>query len=134
MPFEMPWVRRWREGIESREGCANATRYARKTQLLIDEFQRMLGRVAKQGHFKQYDYSNMLGIMQEHAKREPPAAAADLHSAMTTLFEDTRDGIRRLDPTGYQSPEEVRELLDNAIRLYEPVGEASQQFKEVCLS
>lgn len=134
MPFEMPWVKRYREKIEARPGCMEAREYARKTKLLDGELQRICKRVAQQRAFKQYDYSNVLGVLQEHTKRTAPPAASVFHSNLTPLLEELRDRIRELDPTGYQSPTEVEQILRWTLDQYQAVMSHYERFVDVCFS
>ncbi len=132
MPFEMPWVRRYREKIESRPGCAGAREYARQTKLLGEELQRICERVARQRAFKQYDYSNVLGVLQEHTKRTTPPAASDLHVSLTFLLEELRESIKGLDPAGNHDPAEVERIIIRTLNQYEDVWKHSESFQEAC--
>lgn len=132
MPFEMPWVRRYRERIESRPGCDGAREYARKTKLLTEELQRICKRVAQQRAFEQYDYSNVLGVLQEHTKRTVPPAASGLHVTLTLLLEDLRDSIRGLSPTGNQDLAEVERIVIRTLDQYEEVAKHFDSFHEAC--
>lgn len=57
MPFEMPWVKRARQQIDSRQGCNGAREYSRKIKLILDEYQRIMQHVGKTGRFDQRRYS-----------------------------------------------------------------------------
>jgi hypothetical protein len=134
MPFKMPWVKRYEAEINAREGCDGAREYNRKTGLLLEEFGRILTRVQEQGVFKQKDYSNQLFVLQEHQRRSVPPAAEALHASLAGIFEHARDRIRELDPSGTQSPYEVREIMSELAQSMVSNQTLFEQFQESCFS
>ena len=133
MPFKAPCVKRQHERIESREGCRGAPEYARKIKLHLDEQIRIAQNVGKQGRYTQREYSYILGLLEKQREMVPPPAAEGLHAGMIDLLEKTRDDIRGLDPAGYQDPEDVRRVLENAAQRYEVSVEGPlQRFYQTC--
>lgn len=111
-----------------------AREYARKTKLLDGELQRICKRVAQQRAFTQYDYSNVLGILQEHTKRTAPPAASVFHSNLTTLLEELRDSIRELSPIEHQAPTEVEQIVRRTLDQYQEVMTHYESFLDACFS
>jgi hypothetical protein len=133
MPFEMPWAKRKRMQVESREGCEGAVEYGRKLKLILDEFLRITGDVTKRGVFRQRDYSYVLGLLQEQQKLLPPPTAMDLHAAMLKLLLTTRANIRTLDSSGNQDPVEINQIFDEAEQiLVQSVVEPWERFNAAC--
>lgn len=59
----------------------------------------------------------------------------ELNAGMIAFLEETRNGIRTLDPEGDQSREEVRQVVAESIRVYEElVAELLDRFNGTCLS